>query len=137
MLAVALNGCSDSGESRQKPAPSTLEDVKRQTKEAIAAAEAYTAEQRRAYQDKIEASLRQLDGKIGDLEVAAKKAKGEARVEKEQAIGEIQQKRAAAARKLEMLKSSSQDAWAEIKVGLDAAIAELEKAYERAKFHFE
>ena len=51
-------------------------------------------------------------------------------------LQDLEAKREAAEEKLTQLESSSGKAWAEIKVGMDKAVKDLDQAYENAKSQF-
>ena len=84
------------------------------------------------YQNRVEANLRDLDRRIDALkEKIANKSKAERRQLAPQ-MAELERKREVAHQKLDKLKSSSQEAWGDMKVGINAAMIDLESAYEKA-----
>ncbi len=103
-------------------------------------------QERQKYQDQIEAQFRDLDQRIDDLAARIEKENSEARTKargreyrdkSQQEIAELQRKREIARRKLENLRNSSQDAWQDMKVGIDAAMRDLKSAYDQAASHFQ
>jgi restriction endonuclease S subunit len=88
------------------------------------------------YQDNIEAKLRDLDQQIDALKVKIGKQKKVDRKQLEQEMAELDRKREAAHQDFEKLKNSSQEAWRDMKVGIEAAMEDLETAYEQAASHF-
>jgi hypothetical protein len=51
-------------------------------------------------------------------------------------MADLDKKREAAHLRLEKLKNSSQEAWVDMKLGIDSAMDDLENAYQRAASHF-
>lgn len=98
-------------------------------------AEAGTSE-RQQYQEKIEAKLRELDREIAALKAETAKQGKDAGKEVDQQIPELERKYEAARQKYEKLKTASQGAWQDMKVGIDAAVKDLQAAYNRAAEHY-
>ena len=93
-------------------------------------------QEKQMYQDKIEAKLRDLDQQIDALKVKIGKQNRVDRKQLQQQMAELDRKRVAAHQELEKLKNSSEEAWQDMKAGIEAAIGDLETAYERAASHF-
>ncbi len=91
---------------------------------------------RQQYQEKIEAKLRELDQEIDALKAKTAKQSKVARKQLNQQMSELDQKREVAHQEFEKLRNSSQGAWQDMKAGIDAAMDDLETAYERAASHF-
>ncbi len=89
------------------------------------------------YIRKIQMELNQIDQQIEWLEREANKNGLKARARTRQAIIELNEKSAAAHQKLEHLKRSysNQEAWNDIKGGVNAAMDDLKAAYQRAAFN--
>jgi inorganic triphosphatase YgiF len=98
-------------------------------------AEAGTSE-RQQYQEKIEAKLRELDREIAELKAEAAKQSRDAGKEVDQQVPELERKYEVARQKYEKFKNSSQGAWQDMKAGIDAAMKDLQAAYNRAALHF-
>jgi peptidoglycan hydrolase CwlO-like protein len=92
--------------------------------------------ERQQYQEKIEAKLRELDKEIVALKVKITKQGKEAGKQLNQQMAELEQKREAAGQQFQKLKNSSHDAWQDMKEGIDAAMKDLQAAYNRAATHF-
>jgi peptidoglycan hydrolase CwlO-like protein len=92
--------------------------------------------EREQYQDKIEAKLRQLDNEIAALNVKMRKQGKWAGKQLDQQMAELEQKREAAGQQFQKLKNSSQDAWQDMRVGIDAAVKDLQAAYTRIAARF-
>lgn len=95
-----------------------------------------TPEERQGYISKVEAELKQLDDRIGELKERAKKASGATRDKLNAAIKELDDKRKLAQEKLDALKTAGTKGWDATKKGTDKAVDEVKKAYERVKSIF-
>lgn len=91
---------------------------------------------RQKYQDDVESKLREIREKIETLKARAAKQGQAAQEEYDQQLPELKRKYDAAQRKFEKLKNASQDAWQDMKAGIDAAVSDLQAAYNRAALHF-
>lgn len=91
-------------------------------------------QEKQMYQDKVEAQLRELDREIDALR--AKMGKSLNRKQLDQQMDELERKRAIAHQELDKLKNSSQEAWQDMKAGIDSAVQDLETAYQQAASHF-
>jgi multidrug resistance efflux pump len=92
-------------------------------------------QQRLVYQTKIEAKLHYLDREIDELKTEMKQSKLD-RNQYDQRMAELERKRELAHEKLEKLQRSSQEAWVDMRAGIDAAMDDLESAYQKAAHHF-
>jgi predicted nuclease with TOPRIM domain len=84
---------------------------------------------RSEYEGKMESRLKEFGAKLDEL-----MAKGDAA--KEQVAGKIEELKANKSRlatKLAEMRSASEDAWSELKPGLDRAVDELGKAFSELK----
>jgi hypothetical protein len=93
-------------------------------------------EEEQVYQDRVEANLRDLDQQIDALKVKMKKENKVEHKQLDQQMAELERKRDVAHQKLEKLGTSSQEAWGDMRSGIDAAMDDLEAAYEQAASHF-
>jgi chromosome segregation ATPase len=98
--------------------------------------ESEAARQRDQYEEKAEAKLRELNRRIEELNAKAGPQAKSARKELDRQIAELDQRRAVLQRQLEKLKNTSQEAWRDAKPGIDAAMRDLEAAYQRAAADF-
>jgi peptidoglycan hydrolase CwlO-like protein len=92
--------------------------------------------EKQQYQGKVEARLRELDNEIASLKVKIAKQGKDAEKQLNQQMPELHQKREAAAQQLEKLRKSSQASWQDMKEGIEAAMKDLQTAYNRAASHF-
>ena len=114
----------------------SAEDVKKETKEAVEAAKELTVQQKEEFQKTMRDELDRMQKEIDRLVFKANQAKKETRAELNKAIGELQKKKDATAKKLHDLESASGKAWDDLKSGLNASMDELGKSYKRAQSRF-
>lgn len=93
-------------------------------------------EKKKAYQEKIDAQLKEWTAKIDALKAKADKTKSYAQLKYKEQIENLRMKQEAARGKFQELKDSGGEAWEEIKVGLDNALEDLKGAFNRAKSKF-
>lgn len=89
-----------------------------------------------AYQQKMEAQLKEWSAKIDLLKAKADKAEAGAKVEYYKQIDELRVKAEAAQTKLQQVKEAGEEAWETFKDGAEKAWAELKKAVESASAKF-
>jgi len=94
------------------------------------------AQQKDQYQEKAEAQLREIDRKIDELNAKASRESKEARKQLGPQIAELNRQRVAAQKQLEKLKDTSLQAWRDMKPNLEAAMKNLQEAYDRAARDF-
>ncbi|HLY60575.1 MAG TPA: hypothetical protein VKV95_07385 [Terriglobia bacterium] len=92
--------------------------------------------ERQQYQDKIEEKLRELDHEIADLKERSAKEGRNAGKEIDQQMPELERRYQIARQKFEKFRDSSGGAWQDMKAGIDAAMKDLEAAYDRASTHY-
>lgn len=137
---VFLVACSRQKEADKSQTKVTSADVKKEAKKAMETTKAYTLQQKEEYEKQIKAKLQKINGEIQQLQSKAQsratelKEKGKA--EFAQAMEGLHKKKQAAAEKLNELNSASGKAWEDMKSGMDEAMDELIKAYDRARSHF-
>lgn len=134
---VALAACGDRDTSTQETKQVSAADVQRQTEEAVETAKAYAAQQKEAFQKRIEARIDSLDAKIDDLRARLDATSGAAKTEMQQSIETLRQKQHAAGEKLAELRDASTEAWQDVEAGVSNAVDELQQAYDRAKAKFQ
>ena len=93
-------------------------------------------QQREIYREKAEAKLRELDRQIDALETQTQKKTEAERQQYAPQLAELNRKRQIAHEKLDKLKTSSQEAWEDMKVGINAALDNLDTASKQAVSHF-
>ncbi len=127
VLALSIGGLVHGEEGKV-----TGTDVKKQAEETLDAARKYAVQQRDEYQRKMEQELKELGEKIATLKDRAQNATGESLRAIQEKMGVLRERQAAAEKRLGELRSSTYQAWSEMKDGVEKAVAELKKAYEGA-----
>ena len=94
---------------------------------------------REDYQAEIQVRLDELNQQIEALKTDAEQMVGDEinAEDVNRAIEELEARAAVATQELEALGAASAEAWEDFKPGLEAALDELEKAYEEARANFE
>jgi peptidoglycan hydrolase CwlO-like protein len=82
------------------------------------------------YQNTVEAKLDKLDKQIEKLNNQAGKFRSETRAEFKEEIEELNWKKAYAHKKLDELKSASEETWKHVRSEMDSTMDDLEKSYE-------
>jgi len=85
-----------------------------------------------AYTKKVQAQLDEWDADIQKLKARADRAEADAQIEIEKQIKSLKRKREETGDKLAELKAAGDDAWDDIKEGLDSAIDSLGNALKSA-----
>jgi len=114
----------------------TAEDVQQEAQEAVETTGQFLSQERQEYMTGIEQKMNHMETRIAELKEKAAQA-GEA--QKKEVLEDVQQlevKYDAARESMNKLQSSSEEAWEEMKSGLEAAVDEVDDAYERAQSHF-
>ena len=133
-IVVVLGFGGQAGAEKKRDV--SAEDVKKETKEALASAKELTVQQKEEFQKKMRVELDRIQKEIDRLAFKTNQAKKEAQAEMDKAVKELQKKKDATDRKLQKMESASGKAWDDLKSGLNASMDELEKSYARAKSRF-
>jgi predicted ATP-binding protein involved in virulence len=91
---------------------------------------------RKAYEEKIDAQLKEWNAQIDLLKAKADKAKAEAKIDYYKTIDALQHKQEEARTKLKELKTAGDEAWEDVKKGAEKAWAEIRIAYKDATSRF-
>jgi hypothetical protein len=91
---------------------------------------------RKAYEEKIDAQLKEWNAQIDLLKAKADKAKAEAKIDYYKTIDALQHKQEEARTKLKELKTAGDEAWEDVKKGAEKAWAEIKTAYKDAASRF-
>jgi len=83
-----------------------------------------------AYQEKIEAQLKEWSAKVKELQTKAEMAKADAKIEMQKHLQTLQAKQEAVHQKLKELKEAGADAWEKAKPVLEQAMDGLKSAWE-------
>jgi len=113
----------------------TLEEVRREIREALQGTKNYAFQQKEEYTKKLETQLKRLDEQVEELKSSIKDAA--AKPENQELLKDLQAKRAVVQEKLDKVRTSSAAAWEEVKAGLDAAVEDLMKSFQKARTRFD
>jgi hypothetical protein len=89
-----------------------------------------------AYRKKLEAQLKEWDAKLDLWSAKAQKATADARISYENELESLRSKRAAAHKKFEELGKRGENAWEDIKDGVEKVWGEMGKAMEKVASRF-
>jgi hypothetical protein len=91
---------------------------------------------REAYEEKLDAQLKEFNAQLVLLRARAGKAKAEAKIEYCKLIEALQQKQDEAGAKLRNLKTAGDDAWEDLKSATEKAWGEIRTAFHEAAVKF-
>ncbi len=80
---------------------------------------------KKAYQDKLEARLKEWRAEIDKLKAQAKSKSADAKISYQEKINQLEQKMKQSAKKLEVLKEASEDKWQDAKKEVEKETNEL------------
>lgn len=92
---------------------------------------------REEYIQKLKSKLDEWDDDLATLETNAEKAEGELKREYSKQIEAIKERRQEAMRKLDELRSASEDAWEDLKEGMETSWEAMDEAVEEAVARFQ
>ena len=113
-------------------AGTSYQDVTQKTEETLQTFKAYLLEKKKEAVAHGKALLEKTDGEIDALSAKADDASGDAKDAYHEAIDNLKQKRAVAAKKLDELGDASEDSWDAAKQGFTEAYKALYDAYREA-----
>jgi Skp family chaperone for outer membrane proteins len=134
-LAGVLTACS--GSNDRDASDTSVEDARREIGEAADATAEALEDTLDEYRRGVARELDEIDREIEELKATAEEKGDEARAKADAALEELDERRRAVARELDKLKSSSGEAWDDVRGGIDRAMADLKNAYEKAKEELE
>ncbi len=120
----------------REPEPSESEKAPPDMKTLIQKPKEILLEKKKVYQERIETQLKEWEPQIEGLKARAEQVKADAQTMYKERIENLRQKQEAARQKLQELKDSSEEAWEELRVGLDKTLEELKEAFSRSKSKF-
>jgi hypothetical protein len=93
-------------------------------------------DKRKAYEEKLDAQLKEWSAQIALLKARADNAKADAKIEYHKTIDALQRKQNEAATKLQKLKTAGDEAWEDLKAGAESAWSEVKTALHDATSRF-
>jgi len=94
------------------------------------------SEEKKAYQEKMEASIQQLNAEIEKLEGKAKSYQADAKIQANRALASLKERKDQLASKLEEMKASSGDSWKDFQGNLNKAYEDIKTAITNAASRF-
>jgi len=138
---IAMLGISSISFAQSSTDKTTINEVKQETQEAIQALKAYSVDQRDEAVKKTKATLDKLDSRIDALETRVDNnwdnMNAAARKKYRTALKSLRKQRTELAEWYGGMKSSSADAWEDIKKGISDAYTAFYDAWEKAEGEFE
>jgi chromosome segregation ATPase len=89
-----------------------------------------------AFVERLHARLDEWSAEVDKLKAKANKAEAEAQIEYQKQIAALEEKRADMERKAAKLRGAGEDAWEEIKAGVENAWDAMEEAFTSARSKF-
>ncbi len=86
-------------------------------------------DKRKAYEEKLDAQLKEWNAQITLLKAKAENAKADAKIDYYKSIEALEHKHDEARTKLQELKTAGDEAWEAVKAGAEKAWAEVKTAY--------
>ncbi len=93
-------------------------------------------DKRKAYEEKLDAQLKEWNAQITLLRAKAANAKADAKIDYYKSIEVLEHKQGEAKAKLQELKTAGDEAWEDVKAGLEKAWAEVKTAYHEVTSKF-
>jgi len=93
-------------------------------------------DKRKAYEEKLDAQLKEWNAQIALLKAQAENAKADAKIDYYKAIDALEDKQNKAKTKLQELQAAGDEAWEAVKTGAEKAWAEVKTAYHDAASRF-
>ena len=93
-------------------------------------------DKRKAYEEKLDAQLKEWNAQIALLKAQAENAKADAKIDYYKTIEALEQKQDKAKTKLLELQATGDEAWEAVKTGAEKAWAEVKTAYHDATSRF-
>ena len=93
-------------------------------------------DKRKAYEEKLDAQLKEWNAQITLLKAKAENAKADARIDYYKTIEALERKQDEAKTKLQELQTAGDEAWEAVKTGTEKAWAEVKTAYHDAASKF-
>lgn len=91
---------------------------------------------KQAYQQKLQAQLDEWSAEIGKLQAKGDQVSADARIEYDRQVQELRTMQAEARRKMGELKNAGDDAWQDLKAGIEHAWNDLGRATKSAAARF-
>ena len=117
--------------------PVHADDVRREVREALQAAKAYTFQRKDEYQRKLQGVLDDMDERIDDLQEQAESATGAAQKEAQARLRELRAKREVVRERLQKVSAATADTWDRVTAAVSDAVQDFQKMYDDVRSHFD
>ena len=136
IVALGCDGRSPVGKGEPVGKTTTIDDVHRESGEALSTAQQYAFERKEEYMAKATQAWNDLSRKFDEqttsLKARLSSASNEAKPKIEQQLKELEERKSKAKAQYERMKSSGSDAWAEVKTGVSRSFDELKDGLQKA-----
>jgi flagellar motility protein MotE (MotC chaperone) len=140
LLGISMAWIPVTGHTKSAESMDPGKQVSRETEDLLEALETYTVEQREAVTKKTEAALRKLDARIDALESRIDKEwesmSEEARQKARAGLRTLRRQRTRVAEWYGSMKSSSEEAWEQMKEGFSEAFQHLRDTWRKSQREF-
>ncbi len=85
-----------------------------------------------AYQEKIEAQIKGMKAKMSMLEAEAEKSSADMRIKYQKYLDDLKSRFKDIEMRMDRFSNSAEDAWDEIRIGLDKSMSELRDSLDKA-----
>jgi len=138
LIGVMAGGCSDQSDREKGASPEapSAEDVREEASEAVDASVDYAASKKEEYEREVADKLARIDKRLARLKEQVADAGEEAGAELRDTVDRLSEKRQEVQSELARLRERAPDAWRELRDGLNAAVADLDKALKDAVAQF-
>jgi phage shock protein A len=89
------------------------------------------------YQQKAQARIDQMEAKINELRARFNEAKADAKMKVSNQFEDLTSRQETVENKIDQMKDAGEDAWKDMRSGLDTAMDELESSFNEAANQFE
>ena len=89
----------------------------------------------KAYQEKVRAQIKEMRAKMTMLEAEAEKSSADMRVKYQERLDDLKSRFKDIEMRLDRFSDSSEEAWDEIRSGIDKSMSELRNAFDKATRH--
>jgi hypothetical protein len=146
ILYFFMAACSEQKPTAEKAATerakvenleTTPDDIKKEAADLARTTLAYTEEQKTLYQEKIQKKMAQYGQKLLALEAKLVMMNEQAKAEFAEEMKNLSRKKAEIGEKFQELQAAGNEAYDDLKDGLDGAMEEMDKAYDQAMERFQ
>jgi predicted nuclease with TOPRIM domain len=102
----------------------------------VSITEVLMKDKRKAYEEKLDAQLKEWNAQIALLKAKAENAKADAKVDHYKTIETLESKQDEAKTRLQELRNSGDDAWEDLKTGAENVWTEIKAAFQSATSRF-